>query len=131
MAGFASGHPVKLPPLRHRYSAALESLQLPPDIEKKQLEYWTQRLKDAPALLDLPADRPRPAHQSDAGARQRFTLPKELSDAVENLSRQEDCTPFMVLLAAFQTLLSRYTGATDHRGRFEGEHSPSRRVWKG
>jgi amino acid adenylation domain-containing protein/FkbH-like protein len=128
--GFASGQPAKLPPLRHRYSTALESLQLPPDIEKKQLEYWIQRLQDAPALLDLPADRPRPAHQSDAGARQPVTLPKALSDAIENLSRQEDCTPFMVLLAAFQTLLSRYTGATDlvvgskvsirHRAGLEG-----------
>ena len=111
--GFASGQPAKLPPLRQRYGAALESLQLPADIEKKQIEYWTQRLKDAPALLDLPIERTRPAHQSDAGARQRFALPKDLADAVENLSRQEDCTPFMVLLAAFQTLLSRYTGATD------------------
>jgi amino acid adenylation domain-containing protein/FkbH-like protein len=127
---FAHGQPVKLPPLRRRYGAALESLQLPPDIEKKQLDYWTQRLKDAPALLDLPADRPRPAHQSDAGARQRIVLPKEMIEAVENLSRQEDCTPFMILLAAFQTLLSRYTGATDlvvgsrvsirHRAGLEG-----------
>ncbi len=128
--GFAIGQPVKLPPLRQRYGTALESLQLPADIEKKQIDYWTQRLKDAPALLDLPTDRPRPAHQSDAGARQRFTLPRELAEAVENLSGHEDCTPFMVLLAAFQTLLSRYTGATDivvgskisirHRAGLEG-----------
>jgi amino acid adenylation domain-containing protein/FkbH-like protein len=127
---FANGHPIQLPPLRHRYAAALESLQLPPEIEKKQIDYWTQRLKDAPALLDLPADRPRPAHQSDAGARQRIVLSKEIADAVENLSRREDCTPFMVFLAAFQTLLSRYTGATDivvgskvsirHRSGLEG-----------
>ena len=111
--GFAVGQPVQLPPLRQRYSASLESLQLPPDIERKQLDYWIQRLKDTPVLLDLPSDRPRPAHQSDAGARQQLVLPKEVADAVENLSRREDCTPFMVLLAAFQTLLSRYTGATD------------------
>jgi len=70
-------------------------------------------LKDAPALLDLPADRPRPAQSGDARARQRFTLPKEMAAAVENLGTQENCTPFMVLLATFQTLLSRYTGATD------------------
>ncbi len=128
--GFASGNPMKMPPTRHRYGAALESLQLPADIEKKQLEYWINRLKDAPALLDLPADRPRPAHQSDGGARLRFSLPKALVDGVENLSRREDCTPFMVLLAVFQTLLSRYTGATDlvvgskvsirHRAGLEG-----------
>lgn len=111
--GFASGQSIKLPPLHRRYATALESLQLPPDIEKKQIEYWTQRLKDAPALLDLPADRPRPAHQSDAGARARFVLPKEIAGALEKVSREEDCTPFMVLLATFQTLLSRYTGATD------------------
>ncbi|HWD93513.1 MAG TPA: amino acid adenylation domain-containing protein [Verrucomicrobiae bacterium] len=111
--GFASGQLIKLPPLRRRYATALESLQLPPEIEREQIQYWTQRLKDAPALLDLPADRPRPAHQSDAGARHRFTLPPELANAIEHLSGQEDCTPFMVLLAAFQTLLSRYTNATD------------------
>jgi amino acid adenylation domain-containing protein/FkbH-like protein len=111
--GFASGQLIKLPPLRRRYATALESLQLPSEIEKEQIQYWTQRLKDAPALLDLPEDRPRPAHQSDAGARQRISLPREIAEAVENLSRQEDCTPFMVLLAAFQTLLSRYTGVTD------------------
>jgi amino acid adenylation domain-containing protein/FkbH-like protein len=111
--GFVSGHPVKLPTPRRRYAAALESLQLSADVEKKQLEFWTQRLKGAPALLDLPADRPRPAHQSDAGARQSFVLPKNLADAVETLSQREQCTPFMVLLAAFQTLLSRYTGGTD------------------
>jgi amino acid adenylation domain-containing protein/FkbH-like protein len=128
--GFATGQLIKLPPLRRRYASALESLQLPEQIEKEQLEYWTQRLKDAPALLELPADRPRPAHQTDAGARQQIRLPKEIADAVENLSRQEDCTPYMVLLAAFQTLLSRYTGATDlvvgskvsirHRAGLEG-----------
>ena len=111
--GFASGQLIKLPPLRRRYATALESFQLPPEIEKEQIQYWTQRLKDAPALLDLPADRPRPAHQSDAGARHRISLPREIAEAVENLSRQEDCTPFMVLLAVFQTLLSRYTNTTD------------------
>jgi amino acid adenylation domain-containing protein/FkbH-like protein len=128
--GFAGGHAAKLSPLPRRYSEALESLQLPREIEKKQLDFWTQRLKDAPALLDLPADRPRPAHQSDAGARERFTLPKSVADGVKKLSRDEDCTPFVVLLAAFQTLLSRYTGVTDivvgskvsirHRAGLEG-----------
>lgn len=127
---FASGGPINLPPLSKSYGEALESLRLPAEIEKQHLAYWTQRLKDAPALLDLPGDRPRPACRSNAGARCPLVLPKEVADAVEALARKEGCSPFVVLLAAFQMLLSRYTGTMDivvgsklslrHCGELEG-----------
>ena len=61
-------------------------------------------------MLELPADRPRPAKQSHRGAQLSRQFPESLSIALVKLSRQEDVTMFMTLLAAFQTLLHRYTG---------------------
>lgn len=78
-----------------------------------QLAYWKQQLDGAPAVLQLPTDRPRPAVQTYRGAQQSLELPKTLSEALKALSRQEGVTLFMVLLAAFQTFLYRYTGQDD------------------
>jgi amino acid adenylation domain-containing protein len=80
---------------------------------EKELIYWERQLADAPALQELPVDRPRPTAQTFAGARQPLTLGRQLSEALQNLSRQENCTLFMTLLAAFQTLIARYTGRQD------------------
>jgi alpha-ketoglutarate-dependent taurine dioxygenase len=80
---------------------------------ERQLSYWRERLKDAPELLELPTDRPRPAVQSFSGARQTLVLSKELTDALKALCRRESSTLFMTLLAALQALLWRYTGQ-DH-----------------
>jgi non-ribosomal peptide synthetase component F len=78
-----------------------------------QLDYWQQRLAGIPALVELPTDRPRPAVQSLRSATERFALPATLAARLEALSGQEGVTLFMVLLAAFQTLLARYTGQED------------------
>ncbi|BCL84574.1 non-ribosomal peptide synthetase [Ktedonobacteria bacterium brp13] len=78
-----------------------------------QLTYWKQQLKGAPAILSLPGDHPHPPAQSYQGALYYFTLPEPLSQAISALSRQEDATLFMTLLAAFQVLLARYTGQDD------------------
>ena len=64
-------------------------------------------------MLELPTDCPRPAVQTYRGARQSFVLPKPLTDALKALSQREGVTLFMTLLAAFQTLLHRYTGQDD------------------
>ena len=64
-------------------------------------------------MLELPTDRPRPAVQAYRGARHAFVIPLPLTEALKALSRQEGVTLFMILLAAFQTLLYRYTGQTD------------------
>src|SRR5262249_17789324 len=98
------------------------------DALQRQLAYWKGRLAGA-AALDLPADRPRPAAPAYRGAALLFTLPAGLAEAVRGLGRREGCTPFMVLLAAFQALLHRYTGQDDFcvgtpvagRGRAETE----------
>jgi amino acid adenylation domain-containing protein len=78
-----------------------------------QLTYWKRQLANAPRRLDLPTDHPRPAIQSYKGACQNSTIPAPLLDSLKALSRQENVTLFMTLLAAFQSLLHRYTGQVD------------------
>jgi amino acid adenylation domain-containing protein len=80
---------------------------------EQQLAYWNRQLAGAPAVLHLPADRPRPPIQTFRGAKQLVSIPKPLSEALKALSHREGTTLFMTLLAAFKVLLSRYTGATD------------------
>lgn len=77
------------------------------------LSYWKKQLADAPALLDLPTDRPRPAVQTFKVGRESFSLSKELSEALVRLGQDEGVTLFVTLLAAFQTLLYRYSGQLD------------------
>jgi non-ribosomal peptide synthetase component F len=83
------------------------------EVLAEQVRYWKEQLADAPPVLELPADRVRPLVKTFAGARQALTLKKDLADRLRQLSRQENSTLFMLLLAAFQTLLYRYTGQTD------------------
>jgi len=72
-----------------------------------------RQLAGLPPLLELPTDRPRPAVQSYKGAAHRFTLDRELTRALGTLARAEGATLFMVLLAAFQVVLSRWSGQSD------------------
>ncbi|MBN3876527.1 amino acid adenylation domain-containing protein [Nostoc sp.] len=83
------------------------------EVLQNQISYWQQQLKDAPALLSLPTDRPRPAVQTFAGAIQEFALSVELSNQLTQLSQKQGVTLFITLLAAFDTLLYRYTGQLD------------------
>src|SRR5947209_1178679 len=78
----------------------------------EQLNYWKEKLADAPAL-ELPLDRPRPPIQTLRGAAPRQTIPPHLYDALKALSRREGTSLFMTMLAAFQTLLYRYSGQED------------------
>ncbi|RUT04335.1 hypothetical protein DSM106972_045630 [Dulcicalothrix desertica PCC 7102] len=75
--------------------------------------YWRQQLGGELPVLKLPTDRARPRVQSYRGAQHQFILPKALTDALKQLSQQEGATLFMTLLAAFNTLLYRYTGQED------------------
>ncbi|HEX6289381.1 MAG TPA: amino acid adenylation domain-containing protein, partial [Herpetosiphonaceae bacterium] len=77
------------------------------------LAYWRRQLADAPALLELPTDRPRPARQTFKGAMETALLPAALVAPLESLSQRADATLFMTLLAAFNVLLYRYTGRPD------------------
>ncbi|MEO1067928.1 MAG: condensation domain-containing protein, partial [Cyanobacteria bacterium J06638_6] len=80
---------------------------------EQQLSYWTQQLSAPSSLLDLPTDYPRPAVQTFRGARQSFALSPALATALKSLAQKHQATLFMLLLAAFQALLYRYTQQTD------------------
>ncbi|MFY0565156.1 amino acid adenylation domain-containing protein [Archangium lansingense] len=82
--------------------------------EEAQLRFWRSQLEDAPRLLQLPTDKPRPSVLSDSGASTSpLRLPDSLSQALGALCRQHQVTPFMALYAAFSALLSRYCGQQD------------------
>src|SRR5262249_5150642 len=78
-----------------------------------QIAFWKQQLTGAPALLELPTDRPRPSGQRYRGARHFLDLPEGLPDNLRRLGQEEGSTPFMTLLAAFKALLLHYTGQDD------------------
>src|SRR5207244_2093359 len=82
------------------------------EIFERQLLYWRKQLENM-SILRLPTDRPRPAVQSHRGAAQSIVLSKETADQLKALSRREGVTLFITLLAAFQSLLQRYTGQGD------------------
>ena len=80
---------------------------------ERQTGYWRDTLAGAPELLELPVDRPRPALQTHSGAWLRRTLSGELTTSLQAVGRAEHCTLFMVLVAAFDMVLARYSGAAD------------------
>ncbi|MCU0488382.1 MAG: amino acid adenylation domain-containing protein [Anaerolineales bacterium] len=114
-AAFAGGKPSPLPPLRIQYFDYAEWQRdwLQGEQLDRQVNYWKKQLASAPRLLELPTDHPRPAVQSSRGATLAFSLPAELNRKVNELCRQEGVTLFMAYLAAFQVLLSRYSGQED------------------
>ncbi|MET0647062.1 MAG: condensation domain-containing protein, partial [Pyrinomonadaceae bacterium] len=97
---------------------------------ESQLAFWKRQLEDAPAACKLPTDRPRPPSPSYRGTFQRFEVGEDVFAALKALGRAENASLFMTLLAAYATLLSRYSGETDllvgapmaGRSRAEVEH---------
>jgi amino acid adenylation domain-containing protein len=112
---FCSDRPSPLAELPIQYAdyAQWQREWLSGEVLAEQLSYWQRQLEGAPPVLELPADRPRPAVQSFHGATEIFTLAKDLSDGLKQLCQDEGVTMFMLLLAGFQTLLYRYTGQQD------------------
>ncbi len=78
-----------------------------------EIAYWTGRLEGAPAALELPSDRPRPAAQSFRGGIHSHPVPPALAGALRAAGRRSGATPFMVLLAGLDVLLSRWSGQDD------------------
>ena len=78
-----------------------------------RLMYWRQRLRGAPKALQVPADRPRQAMLVFRRAQATLALSVGLTETLRALSRREDVSLFEVLLAAFKTLLLRYTAQED------------------
>ena len=112
---FLHGQESPLPPLPIQYAdfAVWQRQWLQDAALDTQLTYWTQQLLGVPAVLELPTDYARPPVQTFRGSRQSLVLPAWLRAALKALSQQESATLFMTLLAAFQTLLPRYTGQED------------------
>ncbi|GCD40788.1 non-ribosomal peptide synthetase [Streptomyces paromomycinus] len=112
---FRAGRPARLPELPVQYAdfASWQNRRLEGEEIRPQLEYWMDQLRDLPALLELPTDRPRPAVQQVAGATEPLTLDRETADALRALAGERQSTMFMALLAAFDVLLARYTGQQD------------------
>ncbi|NND35764.1 MAG: amino acid adenylation domain-containing protein, partial [Gammaproteobacteria bacterium] len=79
----------------------------------QQADYWRTQLADAPGLLEWPADRPRPRRQTFSGGKVLHALSADLSVGLKDLAQRQSCTLFMVLLAAFDVLMARYTGSED------------------
>jgi amino acid adenylation domain-containing protein len=112
---FCAGGSSPLPALPIQYAdfAHWQRQWLQGEVLETQIAYWKKQLANAPALIDLPTDHPRPAVQTFRGAHQSLVLPKHLQEGFKTLSRQEGVTLFMTLLAAFKVLLYRYTSQDD------------------
>ncbi|HEU4328000.1 MAG TPA: amino acid adenylation domain-containing protein [Roseiflexaceae bacterium] len=109
------GRRAALPDLPIQYAdvAHWQRQELQSDSIEQQLRYWTERLQGSSLVLTLPSDHLRPAAQSTRGQRCPLTLPPELTRRLKLLSNSHQATLFMTLLAAFETLLYRYTDQPD------------------
>lgn len=128
---YAQAEVAALPELPIQYTdfAAWQQTWLQGAALNSQLDYWREQLRELP-VLDLPCDRPRPTTPSYAGATQTLHLSPQVTRTLAQLSQQQGVSLFMTLLAAFQTLLYRYTGQEDiaigspianrHRSELEG-----------
>jgi amino acid adenylation domain-containing protein/non-ribosomal peptide synthase protein (TIGR01720 family) len=105
--------PLEELPVQYADYAVWQREWLQGEVLEAELNYWKQQLADAPPLLELPADRPRPALQSYQGARVAVAIPQGVTEELKRLSRQEGVTLFMTLITAYKTLLARYSGQTD------------------
>jgi hypothetical protein len=112
---FAEGAPSPLPELPVQYAdfAVWQRNWLAGPVLEEQLSWWRSHFAGAPAQLDLPTDRPRPAIVDQAGAHVSMDLPAELVATSQAMAFGERVTPFMVWLVAFATLLSRWAGQDD------------------
>ncbi|MGW0592944.1 amino acid adenylation domain-containing protein [Streptosporangium sp. NPDC002607] len=111
---FVTGRPPALPTLTARYAdlTAWSSGRLQ-SVAEEQLVFWGRRLERLPESLALPYDRPRSLARSHRGAKLRRPLPAGLVSTLESVGVQARASLFMVMFAAFQVLLRRYTGQED------------------
>ncbi|HEX2201827.1 MAG TPA: amino acid adenylation domain-containing protein [Longimicrobium sp.] len=112
---FAAGDPSPLPELEMQYAelAQEQRERLTGAVLQEHLDFWRRSLAGAPALLELPTDRPRPAVAGQRGTAHRFGVPEETAAALTALARAERSSLYMIGLAAFQLLLSRWSGQDD------------------
>jgi thioesterase domain-containing protein/acyl carrier protein len=113
--GFVSGATPTLPELPVQYGdySEWQHQALATELFQKELAYWTDRLKGAAPVLDLPQAAARPSEQTLAGTTRTFSVPAELMASIKSLATSQQATVFMLLLAAFKVLLYRYSGQSD------------------
>lgn len=109
------GEPLALPDLPIQYTdyAAWQRSWLDGQAREHQLGHWRKALAGAPAVLDLPTDRPRPAVRSHRGATEPLALAPDVAQALTSLCREQGVTAYMALLAAFGAYLGRVSGQDD------------------
>jgi amino acid adenylation domain-containing protein len=109
------GEPSPLPELPVQYAdfAVWQRAWLTGDALERQLAWWRERLADAPAVLEIPTDRPRAPLPGERGAVVARTLPREAAEGLRALARAEGATLYMTLLAALDVLLARWSGQDD------------------
>jgi amino acid adenylation domain-containing protein len=110
---YTASEPLPALPIQYPDFALWQRQWLQGETLAAQLAYWKQKLGGKLPVLELPTDRPRPPVQTYRGESESLQLPKPLAEALTKLSRQEGATLFMTLLAAFKTLLYRYSGQND------------------
>jgi len=112
---FSNGLPNPLPDLPIQYAdwaAWRDNWEQSSDF-RNQEDYWLKQLQGVPHVLEVPADRARPAVQTHGGARSPFDIPKETLRRLRAMNRQAGTSSFMTLLAALNVFLWRYTGQED------------------
>jgi amino acid adenylation domain-containing protein len=100
-------------PVQYADFAVWQREWLTGEVLERHLSYWKKQLGGDLPVLNLLTDKPRPQVQTFNGASQSLHLPARLLDSLNLLCKREGATLFMVLLASFKTLLTRYTGQTD------------------
>jgi amino acid adenylation domain-containing protein/non-ribosomal peptide synthase protein (TIGR01720 family) len=116
-AAAVQGQPLELLPLALHYAdyGSWQRQWLAEGEGSRQLAYWTAQLGEEHPALNLATDHPRSAQHRHSASRHSLRLDTRLSAAIRQTAQAHESTPFMLLLAAFQTLLHRYSGQRDIR----------------
>lgn len=114
-SAFVQGKPSPLEPLAVQYAdfAAWQRKWFKGKTMDDQIAYWKEQLMGIPPVIEFPLDKPRPAYQTYNGDFLTFSISKERTAELNNLSRKQDVTLFMTLLSAYFVLLHRYAGQDD------------------
>ena len=105
--------PLQEMPLQYAEYTLWQVQWLRAELFVRQMEYWKKQLAGMPEFLELPTDKPGPAIPQHRGSTEVVTIDREYWEKMKLFSRQEGASVFMIVLAIYQVLLSRYTGQTD------------------
>ena len=109
---YHAGEQDPLPPLAIQYAdyALWQQQLLSGEVLQRESEYWRRTLEGAPPLLELPTDRPRPAHQTFTGDVVEIEIDAALTRALKALAQRYEVTLYMLVVAAWAVVLSRLSG---------------------